>query len=175
MSDDLTTAVAEAMYVAWPNTPLVLGETLNVNDVTATLARAAVAAIAAQGDITDEQIRSEIESRAFWRFTDVEAEKVVAAFRALLAQATAPLHASIANLRASLDSAERGAARFRAEREEARAEVTALRERNDDLLRENDRAWATVERVRAELPPKELCTPFQQRVLAALADPKEAR
>lgn len=175
MSDDLTTAVADAirLNMNWTRFDPEDGSTAVGWNEPEHIASAAIAAIAAQGDVTDSAIEQPFLDRILFIggpgegvptnlrndvakcvFMGAPAE-LIEAVHALLAQATAPLHARIAALERKIAWLERS---YRAE--------------DDATLARAEAAEATVERVRVELPPKELCTPFQRRVLAALADQK---
>jgi hypothetical protein len=75
-------AVAEAIHRAFDHTPS--------DDVFGDCARAAINALAAQGDITDEQIADIVDPK---RERPIIAEQQIAEFRALLARQAA-VHAT---------------------------------------------------------------------------------
>ena len=161
MSDDLTTVVAEAITKARSD-----GMAL-----ASIAARAAITAIAAQGDVTDEQIRD--AASEVW-----DKEDAYEVTHALLVQATAPLHARIAELEAEVtDLAEsrhrhmnwEGQAVGRAEAAEATVERQAADV--DRVFASFDadlRRWQNEGGIRYSA-----FTDLRRQVAAALADQKE--
>jgi hypothetical protein len=125
-------AVAEAIHRAFDHTPS--------DDVFGDCARAAVAALAAQGDITDEQI---VEATTYTHASAFQHAASVEAVRALLARQAAVHAADYDPEHPCPDSGQFTATcRYYARAEAAEARVAELEAWAEDAIRDRERAVA---------------------------------